>query len=90
MPIEDHSLVNEFPEFKEDIHQLKMDDAHFKKLYNEYHHLTNEIEKREVEITPSTTLEEEQLKKQRLLLKDTILDYIKASKSADEKAQKTA
>ena len=47
MPIEDHSLVNEFPEFKDDIHQLKMDDAHFKKLYDEYHHLTKEVEKME-------------------------------------------
>jgi uncharacterized protein len=54
MPIEDHSLVNEFPEFKDDIHQLKMDDAHFKKLYDEYNHLTKEVEKMEQEIIPST------------------------------------
>jgi uncharacterized protein YdcH (DUF465 family) len=82
MPIEDHSLINEFPEFKEEIHQLKMDDAHFKKLYDEYNHLTKEIEKREQEIVPSTTLEEEQLKKQRLLLKDTIQGYIKTTQAS--------
>lgn len=86
MPIEDHSLVNEFPEFKDDIHQLKMDDAHFKKLYDEYHHLTKEVEKMEQEIIPSTTLEEEKLKKQRLQLKDTLQGYIKASRLASEKA----
>jgi uncharacterized protein YdcH (DUF465 family) len=86
MPIEDHSLANEFPEFKEDIHQLKMDDAHFKKLYDEYNHLTKEVAKMEQEIIPSTTVEEENLKKQRLQLKDTIQGYIKASKLAAEKA----
>ncbi|WP_111639693.1 YdcH family protein [Marinomonas shanghaiensis] len=86
MPIEDHSLVNEFPEFKDDIHQLKMDDAHFKKLYDEYNHLTKEVEKMEQEIIPSTTMEEEKLKKQRLQLKDTLRGYIKASRAAAEKA----
>jgi uncharacterized protein YdcH (DUF465 family) len=86
MPIEDHSLVNEFPEYKDDIHQLKMDDAHFKKLYDEYNHLTKEVEKMEQEITPAPTVEEEKLKKQRLQLKDTIQGYIKASKLAAEKA----
>lgn len=77
MPIEDHGLINEFPEFKEDIHNLKMEDAHFKRLYDEYNHLTKEIEKMEQEIIPSTTAEEEHLKKQRLQLKDTIQGYIK-------------
>lgn len=86
MPIEDHSLINEFPEFKEDIHHLKMEDAHFRKLYDEYNHLTKEVEKREQEIIPSTTTEEEHLKKQRLQLKDTIQGYIKASKLAAVKA----
>ena len=86
MPIEDHSLINEFPEYKEDIHQKKMDDAHFKKLYDEYNHLTKEVEKREQEIIPSTTLEEEKLKKQRLQLKDTLQGYIKATRLAAEKA----
>lgn len=86
MPIEDHSLINEFPEFKDDIHQLKMDDAHFKKLYEEYNHLTKEVEKREQEIVPTTTAEEEKLKKQRLQLKDTLQGYIKATRLAAEKA----
>jgi uncharacterized protein YdcH (DUF465 family) len=63
-----------------------MDDAHFKKLYDEYNHLTKEVEKREQEIVPSTTLEEEKLKKQRLQLKDTLQGYIKATRLAAEKA----
>ena len=86
MPIEDHALVNEFPEYKEDIHQLKKDDAHFRKLYEEYNHLTKSVEKMEQEIIPASTAEEEQLKKQRLQLKDTLQGYIKATRLAAEKA----
>ncbi|BFM51344.1 DUF465 domain-containing protein [Marinomonas sp. THO17] len=86
MPISDHSLINEFPEYKDDIHDLKMEDAHFRKLYNEYNHLTHEIEKMEKEIIPATTQQEESLKKQRLQLKDTLQGYIKASIAAAEKA----
>ncbi|BDX02329.1 MAG: YdcH family protein [Marinomonas sp.] len=86
MPIEDHTLINEFPEFKDDIHQLKMDDAHFRKLYDEYNHLTKAVEKIEQEIVPAATFEEEKLKKQRLQLKDTLQGYIKATRLAAEKA----
>ncbi|MCB5161271.1 YdcH family protein [Marinomonas algarum] len=86
MPIENHDLVHEFPELKDEIHQLKMDDAHFKKLFEEYNHLTKEVEKMEQEIIPGTTAEEEQLKKQRLQLKDTLLGYIKANKKAASQA----
>jgi len=86
MPISDHNLVNEFPEYKDDIHHLKMEDAHFKKLFDEYNHLTHEIEKMEQELIPCTTQEEECLKKQRLQLKDILQGYIKASKAAAEKA----
>ena len=86
MPIEHHSLIHEFPEFKEDIHHLKMVDSHFKKLHDEYHHLTREVEKREQEIIPSTTLDEERLKKRRLQLRDTIHGYIRASIRSSSKA----
>ena len=82
MPVQDHSLTHEFPEFKDDIHQLKMDNAHFKKLYDQYNELTKEVEKMALEILPSTTLEEERLKKQRLQLKDTLQHYIKTAKAS--------
>ncbi|MGB3383296.1 MAG: DUF465 domain-containing protein [Marinomonas sp.] len=77
MPIENHTLVNELPEFKEDIHHLKMTDAHFKKLFNEYNFITEEVEKMEKEIVLTSTAEEEEFKKRRLQLKDTIVNYLK-------------
>ncbi|MEL0614715.1 YdcH family protein [Marinomonas arenicola] len=85
MPIENHTLVNELPEFKEDIHHLKMTDAHFKKLFDEYNFITEEVEKMEKEIVLTSTAEEEEFKKRRLQLKDTIVNYLKTVT-----AQKTA
>lgn len=79
MPIENHTLVNELPELKDEIHQLRMSDAHFKKLSDEYNVLTSEVEKMEKEIILTSTPEEEEFKKRRLLLKDTLVEYIKAN-----------
>jgi uncharacterized protein YdcH (DUF465 family) len=37
MTIEKHDLHHEFPEYKEEIHRLKMNDAHFRRFFDEYH-----------------------------------------------------
>ncbi len=37
MTLEHHELGHEFPEFKDEIHTLKMSNAHFKELFDEYH-----------------------------------------------------
>ncbi|MBJ7553569.1 YdcH family protein [Marinomonas spartinae] len=87
MPIENHNLALELPEFKDDIHSLKMTDDHFKKLSDEYHYLTNEIKKMEQEILLVSTEEEETFKKRRLQLKDTLVDYLKQSQTANQTSQ---
>jgi len=33
--MEKHSLLNEFPEFSEKIHKMKIENAHFRKLFDE-------------------------------------------------------
>ena len=45
MTIEHHDLVHEFPQLRDRIHELKGSDKHFRKLFDEYHELTNSIEK---------------------------------------------
>lgn len=72
MTVEHHDLIHEFPEHKERIHQLKMDDAHFAKLFDEYNDLTNRIEVLENNEVPVTDESLEDLKKQRLRLKDEL------------------
>ncbi len=37
MKMEKHDLHHEFPQFDEKIHELKLSNAHFRKLFEEYH-----------------------------------------------------
>lgn len=38
-----HDLLHEFPEYQSKIHELKLEDPHFKKLFDEYDELEHEI-----------------------------------------------
>jgi hypothetical protein len=73
---ESHDLVHEFPEHKERIHQLKMENAHFARLFKEYDDLDHELRRIQQEIeTPSDEVVET-FKKKRLHLKDELLAMI--------------
>ncbi|WP_029933558.1 YdcH family protein [Thiomicrospira pelophila] len=77
MPLGHHDLAHEFPEFKERIHELKMNDAHFKKLFEEYDQATTKIEALEKQESPVADETMEDLKKQRLVLKDQLYAMLK-------------
>ncbi|GAA6152465.1 YdcH family protein [Pseudoteredinibacter isoporae] len=70
MNIEKHDLVHELPEFREQIHTLKMNDRHFAKLFKEYHELDHNVRNLEQNDSPTSDEHMEELKKQRLHLKD--------------------
>ena len=72
MSVEHHDLIHEFPQLKARIHELKVSDVHFRDLFDEYHQLTRNIEKMEDEVTPVATRTEEDAKKRRVHLKDTL------------------
>ena len=76
MHIEKHDLIHEFPEHKDRIHQLKMEDNHFSRLFNEYHELDHKV--RKIEEGAENTSDEylEELKKKRLLHKDNLYAII--------------
>ena len=78
MSVEHHDLVHEFPEFRDRIHALKMSDAHFRKLFDEYHELTREVENMENEVTPVSSQVEEEAKARRLKLKDELYALLQA------------
>ena len=40
---ESHSLAVEFPEYKDQIHHLKMEDRHFARLFDEYHEVDAQL-----------------------------------------------
>lgn len=82
MKIEKHDLVHELPEFRDQIHDLKMNNAHFSRLFDQYHELDHEVRRIEegVENTSDEYLEER--KKTRLLLKDELFQMLKAAAPA--------
>lgn len=73
---EKHHLLNEFPEFKDKIHDMKMSNTHFAKLFDEYHVIDHEVRRIEegVETTSDDYLEER--KKMRLHLKDQLFSML--------------
>ena len=78
MPLEKHDLLHELPEYKERIHELKISNNHFAKIFSEYHDIDHEIHRIEEGIeTPSDDYVEE-LKKKRLHMKDELFAMIKA------------
>ncbi|PID49788.1 MAG: GTP-binding protein [Proteobacteria bacterium] len=70
---EAHDLLHEFPEHKDRIHELKMENTHFARLFEEYNELDHQLHRIQQCIeTPSDEVVEE-LKKKRLQLKDELL-----------------
>lgn len=80
MIVENHpSLANEFPEFKDAIHTLKMNDAHFAKQFDAYNTLDREILRIEEGVENAGDADLENLKKKRLALKDALYAMLKAA-----------
>lgn len=67
-----HELSEEFPGQIEKIHELKERDAHFRKLFDDYHEVNRAIHRAETNVEPMDQFHEEDLRKQRLALKDRI------------------
>jgi len=69
-------------EYKNEIHELKLSNAHFAKVFDKHNELDQKVEDAEADRVILTDVELETLKKEKLLLKDEaykmILDYKKA------------
>jgi len=70
-------------EYRDEIHNLKQENAHFAKIFEKHNALDEQITKAENGETPMTDVELETLKKEKLLLKDEaykmIMDYKKSN-----------
>lgn len=69
-------LAQEFPELKAKIHELKVSDRHFAKLFDVYHTINKEVHRIEAGIEAVSDQYMEELKKQRLGLKDELFEMI--------------
>lgn len=72
-----HELAQEFPEFVEKMSELKVHDAHFARLAEEYHSLNRAVHRAETNVEPLEQLAESDLRKKRSALKDEIYGYLK-------------
>lgn len=74
--MERHNLINEFPEFREKIHQLKVENTHFRKIFDEYHELEHRIHN--INSGQEIVIDEyaHELKAKLLHLKDEIYSYL--------------
>lgn len=77
MITEAFDLAHEFPEFKEAIHHLKVEDQHFARLFDDYTKVSKEIHRIEAGIENVADDYAEDLKKQRLQLKDSLYAMLK-------------
>ncbi len=72
-----HPLQEEFPEFEAKIQDLKTENEHFKKLFEEYDEVDHEIYRVESDAVPASDETANQLRIKRLHLKDEIYKFLK-------------
>ena len=77
MTLEKHDLFHEFPESKESIHTLKMNNNHFARLFEQYHDKDHEVHRIETGAENTSDDYLEVRKKERLKLKDELFAMIR-------------
>lgn len=77
MPIAHHPLIEEFAEYKDAIHELKLNNAHFRRLAHEYEGIDKSIFRAEQGIEMVNDDYLNSIKKERLHLKDLIYSMLR-------------
>ena len=73
-----HELPEEFPHAVELLHKLKLEDAHFARLSEEYHEVNRAIHRAETLVEPVSDAHESDLRRKRMALKDEIARILSA------------
>jgi len=76
-----NELAEEFPDRVDQMSQMKQSDAHFSKLFDEYHEINRAVHRAEVDIEPTDDLHMAEMRKQRLAVKDEIWSMLLAVKA---------
>lgn len=71
-----HELAEEFPHAVEVLRRLKLEDAHFARLAEEYHEVNRAIHRAEALVEPISEMHEVELRRKRMILKDEIARII--------------
>lgn len=82
MNVDHHDLHHEFPEYAKTIEDLKLGSWRFAHLLEEYNALTSHIEELEIKDLPVADTTIEDMKKQRLKLKDDLYALLRQAGKA--------
>jgi len=77
-----HPFVAEFPEHRETIRSLKLADGKFRQMFEEYHHLDDEICRVEEDVEFATDQQIDEMKFKRAKLKDALYTAMQKHESA--------
>ena len=72
-----HELAEEFPDHVAAIHKLKTSNAHFARLFGDYHTLNRNIHRAETDVEPTSDERMTNLRRRRIALKDEIYALLK-------------
>lgn len=78
MQVDHHDLHQEFPDMSDAINALKDGNAHFSRLFASYNRLTGRVEDLEENDMPVADFTMEDMKKQRVKLKDELYHLLLA------------
>ena len=78
MQVEHHDLLQEFPELSDAIGALRSGNARFARLFDSYQRLTGRVEDLEEHDMPVSDFTIEDMKKQRVKLKDELYHLLLA------------
>lgn len=73
-----HELAEEFPEHVDKMHEMKMGNARFARLFDEYHEINRAVHRAETDIEPTDDFNLETMRKKRMVLKDEIYGMLTA------------
>ncbi|PCD77492.1 YdcH family protein [Pseudothioclava arenosa] len=71
-----HTLQEEFPSQLEKLHELKLSNAHFAKLLEQYDVVNDKVHRAETLVEPMEQFAETQLRKERAAIKDEIAQML--------------
>ncbi len=74
-----HELAEEFPHSIELMHRLKLENAHFARLAEEYHAVNRAIHRAETLVEPVADERETEMRRSRMQLKDEISRMLNAA-----------
>ena len=84
MQVDHHDLYQEFPEFEDAITALRTVNAHFATLFANYQRLTGRVENLEENNVPVGDFTMEDMKKQRVKLKDELYNMLLAYRAGQQ------